>query len=240
MSNSKVSNMVQRSCRITPAITRISERGTTRMNDAEYADRAEDDVISSGQNETTSWEVTYDPEISWKNRVAVNPISDAHTTADHYRMHLRHYQEEVRDLKGEVESLKIQLKGSEDRAIKRALRHQSLNETRIYPSMDEIQERQARDEIDQLVDNRFYADVFRDPDYDGSHKKYLPGDCVWAVACGRAAVSGTETDVRVGVWQGGLPTGNTVNYKGMWITSSDVWELAKVQIISAKERHNEP
>ena len=81
------------------------------MSDAEYADRAEDGVISRGQNDTCSWETTYDPEIIWKNGVfeAVNSMRDAQDSVDHYRMHLRHYQQEVRDLKGEIQSLKIQL-----------------------------------------------------------------------------------------------------------------------------------
>ena len=313
-----------------------------------------------------SWETTYDPEISWKNGVfeAVNSMRDAQDSVEHYRMHLRHYQEEVVKLKSKAthyetmyalakdESDKLRLQNAEMEESLRQLRNSavryygnsisfrpttediqerqaelaaapvtndayphrrsegwlvekipldqtfpcivwatseespeagdkallhyippvscsdddipryagsyngvwlsptdekglakaqliSLNNTDsdFYPSIDEIQERQARDELDPLVDNRFYADVFRDPHYDGPHKRYLPGDCVWAVACGRAAVSGTETDVRVGVWQGDVPTGNTVNYKGMWITSSGVWELAKVQIISVKEQY---
>ena len=197
------------------------------MNDAEYADRAEDEVISRGQNDTFSWEIRRDPY--WENRVyePVNSITDAQDSVDHYRMHLRHYQQEVRDLKSEVQSLKIQLKGSEDRRKKELLRDPRLNETSIYPTIEDVQECQ----------DKFYADVFRDPHYDGPHKRYSSGDCVWAVACGRGAVAGTETEVRVGVWQGDVPTGDTVNYKGAWITSSDVWELAKVQIISVEEQH---
>ena len=79
------------------------------MNDAEYADRAEDGVIPRGQNENNSWEVTYDPDFTDRVFEAVNYMSDVQDSVDHYRMHLRHYQEEVRDLKGEIQSLKIQL-----------------------------------------------------------------------------------------------------------------------------------
>ena len=52
------------------------------MNDAEYADRAEDGVISRGQNDTFSWEIRRDPY--WEDRVyeALN-ISDEYDSVDH-------------------------------------------------------------------------------------------------------------------------------------------------------------
>ena len=75
----------------------------------------------------------------------------------------------------------------------------SLNNTDsdFYPSIDEIQERQARDEADPLVDNRFYADAVSNPDYDGPHKKYSSDDGLWAIACGRGAAAGTGELTRV-------------------------------------------
>ena len=200
------------------------------MNDAEYADRAENGVISKGQNDTSSWEVTYDPDFTDRVFEAVNYMSDVQDSVDNYRMHLRHYQEEVRDLKSEIESLKFQLKGPEDLSMKGALKHLSFNSTGNYPIIEDVQECQ----------DQFYADAVRAPHYDGPHNRYLPGDCVWAIACGRGAVNGIETEVRVGVWQGDVPTGDTVNYKGVWRAPSDAWELAKVQIISVKEQHDEP
>ena len=123
------------------------------MNDAEYADRAEDGVISSGQNETSSWEVTYDPDFTDRVFEAVNYMSDVQDSVDHYRMHLRHYQQEVRDLKSEIESLKIKLRGSQDRA-QMILRAKNEWADRARKSFEEIQERQARDEIDPLVKSR--------------------------------------------------------------------------------------
>ena len=110
------------------------------MNDAEYADRAEDGVISGGQNDTNSWEVTYDPDFTDRVFEAVNYMSDAQDSVDHYRMQLHHYQEEVRDLKSEVESLKIQLKWPEDRTTNELVRH-------LLADYRDARERQAQIEI---------------------------------------------------------------------------------------------
>ena len=196
------------------------------MNDAEYADRAEDDVISRGQNDNFSWEIRRDPY--WEDRVyeALN-ISDEYDSVDHYRMHLRHYRQEVRDLKSEIKSLKIQLKGYEDRTMKGALKHLSFNATRNYPTIEDVQEPQ----------DQFYADAVSNPNYDGPDKKYLSDDGLWAIACGRGAVAGAETDVRVTVWDGDVPTTDTVVHKGVWLSSAGRGELGKVQIISVKEQH---
>ena len=208
------------------------------MNDAEYADRAEDGVISGGQNDTSSWEAIYGTDIIWRDAVAVNPTSDAQDSVDHYRMHLRHYQEEVRDLKSEVESLKNQLKGSQDQVIKGALKHLSFNATRIYPTIEEVLERQARHEIDPLVKNQCFADAVKNPFNAGPHK-YSSGDKLWATAHGGDAVYGLETEVRVRVWDGDVPTTDTVDHKGVWLDSAANGELARVQIISVKDQHNE-
>ena len=154
-------------------------------------------------------------------------------------MHLRHYQEEVRDLKSEVESLKIQLKWSEDRTTNELLRH-------LLADYRDARERQAQILAagDRIIDPVTVCDSFADavsnPHYDGPNKKYLSDDGLWAIACGRDAVAGAKTDVRVTVWDGDVPTTDTVVHRGVWLSSAGRGELAKVQIISAKERHNEP
>ena len=205
-----------------------------------------------------SWETTYDPEISWKNGVfeAVNSMRDAQDSVDHYRMHLRHYQEEVANLKSKAthyetmyalakdESDKLRLQNAEMKESLRQLRNSAEryygNSISFQPTTEDIQERQARDELDPLVDNRFYADAVSNPNYDGPHKKYSSGDGLWAIACGRGAVAGAETGVRVTVWDGDVPTTDTVVHRGVWLSSAGRGELAKVQIISVKDRHNEP
>ena len=334
-----------------------------KMNDAEYAGKAEDDVISRGQNDTSSWEVTYDLDFTDRVFEAVNSMRDAKDSVEHYRMHLRHYQEEVSLLKAKAtryeimhalakdESDKLRLQNTEMKeslrqlsnsaeryhkdsisfqpttediqerqaqlvtapptndayphrraegwlvekipfdqtfpciawatseespeAGDKALLHYippvscsddeipryagsyngvwlsptdekglakaqliSLNNTDsdFYPSIDEIQERQARDEIDPLVKNQCFADAVKNPFNAGPHK-YSSGDKLWATAYGGDAVYGLETEVRVRVWDGDVPTNDTVDHKGVWLDSAANGELAKVQIISAKEQH---
>lgn len=140
------------------------------MNDAEYSDRAEDGVISRGQNDTSSWEVTYDPDFTDRVFEAVNYMSDVQDSVDHYRMHLRHYQEEVVGLKSKAthyetmyalakdESDKLRLQNAEMRESLRQLRNSAerYHEDSIgfQPTTEDIQERQARVEIDPLIKSR--------------------------------------------------------------------------------------
>ena len=130
----------------------------------------EDGVISKGQNDSCSWELRDDPD--WMNRVRrdIDSISNAHTSVEHYRMHLRHYQEEVSLLKARAtryeimhalakdESDKLRLQNAE---MRESLRQLSISAVRYHkdsisfqPTTEDVQERQTRDEIDPLVKSR--------------------------------------------------------------------------------------
>ena len=217
------------------------------MNDAEYADRAEDGVISKGQNDTNSWEVTYDPDFTDRVFEAVNYMSDVQDSVEHYRMHLRHYQEEVSLLKARAthyetmyalakdESDKLRLQNAEMRESLRQLSNSAeryhKDSISFQPTTEDIQERQAelvatpgRSE-GWLVEKIPFDQTFPCIVWATSEESPEAGDKALLHYIPPVSCSDDEIPRYVG------------SYNGVWLSPTDEKGLAKAQLISLNNTH---